>query len=119
MRLLVLIGLLGGLSAFELSAANPTNIHHDTQAANLTSPGANGWEYMKVDPKTKTKLVVIHAKSWARTNNPYVIRLDGVTGSVYNLSNSSYSDITFNAALLDERSGILISGRDLKITTIP
>jgi hypothetical protein len=83
------------------------------------SSGEKGWDYTKVDPKTKAKLVVLHAKSWARTDSPYIFKLTGVTGSVYKRSSSSYSNISFNAALLDERSGTLISGRDLTVTNLP
>jgi hypothetical protein len=114
-RALIVIALFGGLTAFGV----PPLAHSASPQLQFHASSERGWHYVKEDPKTKKKLAVINAKSWERTSNPFLFKLNAVTGSVYNPGNSSYSNLNFQNAMFDEKSGTLISGQKLAIINIP
>ena len=83
------------------------------------SPSEKGWHYVKEDPKTKKRLAVIDAKSWESTSSPFLFKLNGVTGAIYNPASSLYSNLNVPSAFFDAKSGALISGQNLTMISIP
>lgn len=118
MRKSLLFGSLAGLLVLGLAGADQKSAGQNNPEMVLKPP-AKDWTYCKDDPKTKRRLVEIHAKSFAKTSNPNVFRLSGVTGSIYEPGNSSYTKLNSQTVFFDERSKTLTSGRDLTLLNLP
>lgn len=117
MRILAVVGILG--LALRFYSANASTQDQPKQAPIPVALGAKGWQFVKEDPKTRKKLAVIHAKSFEITSSPFVFRLNGVTGQLYNPLTSSYSNLSIKAAFIDEKSGALIDVDRLTVIQIP
>ncbi len=75
----------------------------------------SGWRYRKDDPVTKKKVVEIEAESFQQIADGQAKLLHEMTARLYN-STGSYSQISSQEAIVDEKSGTLIYGPHLSAT---
>jgi hypothetical protein len=73
-----------------------------------------GWRYLKEDPKTKKHVVEIDAKSFDQTPDGRTQHLHDMTARLYDANGVTFKQITSKEAVMDEKSGTLAYGPDLK-----
>ena len=118
MRNWVLAGLLLVLSNGAMKAADLTAEVSTSEDA-VAKAGAPAWQFTKVDPKTKRKLVYLTARRSSPTRNRGVLRLEGVKGQIYRPGRGGYANVNFETAFLDERTGALFTGHDVSMVQLP